>query len=192
MSIIDETLSAHVYEPINQYLKSNKNNYLEIGVFNGVGLAKIAKSNPDLHCEAVDPFIEDGYTMANSNTEVGGKMSAQYNSALEAIGELENVNLNVMTSHEYFDSLTEEKIISLNIGTVLIDGNHHYEFVVNDYKLAMAVIGSKAGLIVFDDINVSGVQQAFDEFCVEYADRIDKQKPMNDSVAISVFIKEKL
>jgi len=192
MSIIDETLSAHVYEPISQYLKTNKNNYLEIGVFNGVGLAKIAKNNPNTHCEAVDPFIEDGYTKANSNVDVGGKMSDQYNSALEAIRKLENVNLNVMTSHEYFDSLTEEKIISLNIGTVLIDGNHHYEFVVNDYKLAMAVIGSKAGLIVFDDIAVPGVRQAFDEFCVEYADRIDKQKPMNDDVAISVFIKEKL
>ena len=151
MAIINKTLSSHVYEPINTYLKDNKNNYLEIGVFNGIGLAEIARDNPDVVCEAVDPFIEDGHTTGSSHVSTGTAMSAQHESTLEAIGELNNVNLNVMTSHAYFDALTEEKIQTLNIGTVLIDGNHHYEFVVNDYKLAMTVIGSKDGLIVFDE-----------------------------------------
>jgi hypothetical protein len=117
-------------------------------------------------------------------------MSAQHNSTLEAIDKLENVNLNVMTSHDYFANLTKEKITSLNIGTVLIDGNHHYDFVVNDYKLAMAVIGNKAGLIVFDDMSVPGVKKAFDEFCIEHQDRIRDQLSIANGVAISVFIKE--
>ena len=190
MAIIYKTLSSHVYEPISNYLKDSKNNYLEIGVFNGIGLAKIAADHPDTMCEAVDPFIEDGHTTSASQIRTGKKMSAQHNSTLEAIDKLENVNLNVMTSHDYFANLTKEKITSLNIGTVLIDGNHHYDFVVNDYKLAMAVIGNKAGLIVFDDMSVPGVKKAFDEFCIEHQDRIRDQLSIANGVAISVFIKE--
>jgi hypothetical protein len=192
MKILDRVLSSHVYEPISEYLRDSKTNYLEIGVFNGAGLVKIATDNPNILCEAVDPFIEDGHTTGASQIPTGKKMSAQHNSTVASIDGLENVNLNVMTSHQYFAELTEEKITTLNIGTVLIDGNHHYEFVVNDYKLAMAVIANKAGLIVFDDLGVPGVAQAFNQFCEEHADRIEKQMPIASGVAMTVFIKEVL
>jgi hypothetical protein len=93
-----------------------------------------------------------------------------------------------MTSHEFLESLTKEKIDAYNIGTVIIDGNHHYEFVVNDYKLAMMVIDHRPGAIVFDDIEVSGVSQAYQEFCIQHSDRIDRTVNIRD-VAQMVYLK---
>jgi Methyltransferase domain len=184
-------LSPHVYDFIIPCLSEQSGNYLEIGVFNGEGLANVAKAHPKKLCEAIDPFIEDGYTSASSNISAGNKITEQYLSTTNLIKDLENVNLNVMTSQEYHHNLTDEKIKKLNIDTVVIDGNHHYEHVTVDYKLAMALIDNKKGLIFFDDIKVSGVQQAFNEFCEIFEDRIEKKKPIHD-VAMVVYIKEKL
>lgn len=186
---LTDVLSSHVYSPIIEYLKESKGNYLEIGVFNGVGLHTVATAYPKKLCEAVDPFIEDGHTTNSSGCETGASIDAQQNSTMAYINKCKNVNLNVMTSHDYFAQLTPEKITKLNIGAVLIDGNHHYDFVVNDYQLAMAVIANKKGLIVFDDTQVDGVGRAFEKFKIEYADRIEKTKPIAD-VATAVYIKE--
>jgi hypothetical protein len=188
---LTDILSSHVYSPIIAYLEKSKGNYLEIGVFNGVGLHNVATTYPKKLCEAIDPFIEDGYTTLSSGCNTGAGMDAQRNSTMAFVKECKNVNLNIMTSHEYFKQLTPVKIAKLNIGAVLIDGNHHYEFVVNDYQLAMTVIDRKEGLVVFDDIQVNGVRQALDEFTIEYADRIEKTESIAD-VATAVFIKETL
>jgi hypothetical protein len=188
---IPYTLSGHVYTPIIAYLKESKGNYLEIGVFNGIGLHTVATAYPKKLCEAVDPFIEDGYTTSSSGCSTGAHMDTQQKSTMAYINKCKNVNLNIMTSHEYFKNLTSKKIAKLNIGAVLIDGNHHYEFVVNDYQLAMAVLANKKGLIVFDDTQVDGVSQALEEFKIEYADRIEKTESIAD-VATAVYIKEAL
>lgn len=188
---LTDVLSNHVYSPIIEYFKDRKTNYLEIGVFNGVGLHTVATAYPKKLCEAVDPFIEDGYTTLSSGCKTGTHMDAQHKSTIAYINKCKNVNLNIMTSHEYFKQLTPNKITKLRIGAVLIDGNHHYEFVVNDYQLAMAVLADKEGLIVFDDIQVDGVRQALEEFKIEYADRIEKTESIAD-VATAVYIKEAL
>jgi hypothetical protein len=52
----------------------------------------------------------------------------------------------------------------------------------------MRVIDRRPGVIVFDDIQVSGVARAYDEFCVQYADRIDRTKDIHH-VAKIVYIK---
>lgn len=188
MDIQNKILSAHVYDAVRGDLKSSQYNYLEIGIFNGFGFSEIARENPHIRCIAIDPFIEDGYTVANSSVSASNRMLTQQESCLYHIDGLENVELNVMTSHEFFEALTKEKIDEYNIGTVIIDGNHHYDFVVNDYKLALRVIDHRAGVIVFDDVEVPGVRQAYQEFCTQHPDRIDRTVNIHD-VAQMVYLK---
>ena len=188
MNIQDKILSGHVYNAVRSRLKSSQYNYLEIGLFNGFGFATIASENPHIQFIGVDPFIEDGYTVGSSGATTGARISEQQASCEHHIAELTNVELNVVTSHAFLESLTKEKVDAYNIGTVIIDGNHHYEYVVNDYKLAMMVIDHRPGVIVFDDIEVSGVRQAYDEFCTQYYDRIDQVKELFN-VAKIVYLK---
>ena len=188
MSIHEKILSGHVYDAVKEDVKNGIYNYLEIGVFNGRGFAKMAQDNPHIKCIGVDPFIEDGHTTGSSGTTTGNKMSEQQISCEHHIKDLTNVELNVMTSHDFLASLTKEKIDAYNIGVVVIDGNHHYEYVVNDYQLAIKVIDARPGIIVFDDIGVSGVVQAYNEFCTEYSHRISQEKDIL-GVAKLVYLK---
>jgi predicted O-methyltransferase YrrM len=188
MDIQNKILSGHVYDAVRSRLESSQCNYLEIGLFNGFGFATIANENPHIKFVGVDPFIEDGHTIGTSGATAGSRISQQQASCEHHIADLTNVELNIMTSHEFLQSLTKEKIDAYNIGTVIIDGNHHYEYVVNDYKLAMMVIDHRPGVIVFDDIAVSGVSQAYQEFCTQHSDRIDRTVNVRD-VAQMVYLK---
>jgi hypothetical protein len=188
MDIQNKILSGHVYDAVRSRLESSQCNYLEIGLFNGFGFATIANENPHIKFVGIDPFIEDGHTIGTSGATAGSRISQQQASCEHHIADLTNVELNIMTSHEFLQSLTKEKIDAYNIGTVIIDGNHHYEYVVNDYKLAMMVIDHRPGVIVFDDIAVSGVSQAYQEFCTQHSDRIDRTVNVRD-VAQMVYLK---
>jgi hypothetical protein len=188
MSIQDKILSRHVYDAVREQLASSQYNCLEIGVFNGAGFASIASENPHIKFIAVDPFIEDGYTTGSSRATAGARISEQQVSCKHHIAKLTNVELNVMTSHAFLESMTKEKVDAYNIGTVIIDGNHHYEYVVNDYKLAMMVIDCRPGVIVFDDVGVVGVGQAYHEFCTQYPDRIERSEDLHN-VAKIVYLK---
>jgi Methyltransferase domain len=173
MSKLEKILSSHVYPPLHSHLHTSPYNYFEIGVFNGRGFAEVAANFPNKKCVAVDPFIEDGHTTANSLVEKNNEIISQRESFLSHINGLINVEYSIMTSHAFKDQLTQETIDRLKIGTVLIDGNHFYEYVANDYELAMQLIDNRAGFIVFDDTDQPGVLQALEEFKIKYANRIE-------------------
>lgn len=135
---------------------------MEIGVFNGDGIAKMARAYPDKKFYAVDPFIEDGHTVASSGTGKGSKMTAQKENYLNNTRGITNLELFETTSQEFYKNLKNPA--ELDIDTVVIDGNHHYESVVNDFELAMYLLGSNQGIIVVDDTDVPGVAKALNEF----------------------------
>lgn len=165
-------LSPHVYVPIQQNLERFPGNYLEIGLFNGIGFVEVARAFPNKICYGVDPFIEDGNTIGGSRKNTGERITDQFETVHERIKGYNNIRLHITTSHEFKDSLSKEKIAEYNISCVLIDGNHHYEYVVNDYELAMLTIGDKPGIIIFDDLKIDDVQRAVNEFKEKYANRI--------------------
>jgi Methyltransferase domain len=187
MSKLTKVLSGHVYNLVTQALNGSTGNYFEIGVFNGVGFAGIATAFLDRYCYAVDPFIEDGNTVDNSKVGAGNSMPAQQASAFSHIEGLLNAEIAVMTSHAYKEALTTEQIDSMNVSVVLIDGNHHYEFVVNDYELSMKLIGNKEGYVIFDDTDVPDVNRALLEFTDLYEQRIIG----SDTYATGILIKLK-
>ena len=164
MSANNHILSSHAYNLVSQAMKTVVGNYLEIGVFNGAGFAQVAKDNPTRICHAVDPFIEDGHTVASSGQARGDALSSQHQSTLEHTKDLPNAYLHVMTSNQFRAELTPESAQQLGVGIVLIDGNHHYDFVVNDALLAVDLLGKHGGVVIFDDIDVPDVARAFKEF----------------------------
>jgi hypothetical protein len=150
-------------------------NYLEIGVFNGTGFAKIARENSNKKCYAVDPFIEDGHTIANSGKDQGTYLNQQKQNFLENTKDLPNVILHEMTSAQYAAQLTDQQCNDMNISIVTIDGDHHYEHVVIDFEIAIKLIGNKVGQIIVDDTDVLGVSQAYTEFNEKYKHRIERE-----------------
>jgi predicted O-methyltransferase YrrM len=169
----EQLLSAHVYTAAEQFLGKLPGNYLEIGVFNGVCTAQLGRNFESKIIYAIDPFIEDGYTLGASHVAQGQSMPNQRDACHKNIDGLENVVLFEMTSKEFADILTDEMISDMDISWVTIDGSHHYDDVTVDYKLAMRLIGSRQGVIVFDDMAHIGVRRAYYEFMAEYADRIN-------------------
>jgi hypothetical protein len=169
---VDTQLSRHAYYLVREGMNEHDGNYFEIGVFYGAGFFSMADHYRERKCYAVDPFIEDGCTTGHSKVEAGELMLTQKESTLAFLSALTNTELFIMTSHEFKDQLTAQQITDMDIRTVLIDGNHSYDCASNDYKLALQLIGDKAGSIIFDDTDISGVKQAFNEFCSENQERI--------------------
>jgi hypothetical protein len=165
----DNMLSRHVYEATLSNFHQVAGNYLEIGVFNGLGTGQVARQFPNKVIYAIDPFIEDGHTGT-------GERGAPLKNQREAFGEhtagLENVVLFDTTSDEFAKLLTDEMIADMNVEWVIVDGSHHYEDVSIDGKLAMRLFGDRGGVILFDDLGHTGVRQAVDEFLIERKDRI--------------------
>ena len=91
-----------------------------------------------------------------------------------------------MTSHVYKDKLTDDQIESMNVSVVVIDGNHHYDFVVNDYQLAIQLIGNKEGCVIFDDTDKQDVNRALLEFVDLYENRIIGESDHGSGILIKL------
>jgi hypothetical protein len=163
------------FDFFNQHIGAH-GNYLEIGVFNGNSIAGLARNHPTKTIFGIDPFLEDGCTTAHTQVEQDEFMPVQYANTQHNILGLDNITLFQVTSQEFAEMLTDEMAADMNINWVLIDGSHHYEDVINDVHLAMRLIGTKPGAVVFDDCNLSGVGQARDEFLEQYT--VDKTEDL--------------
>lgn len=168
----DKILSAHVYDITKREFSKFNGNYFEIGIFNGQGTAEIANLFPERTIYALDPFIEDGYTLDNSLVSQGENMETQRQAAYRNLGPYANVTIIEMLSSEFAKHLMAEDIIKFNVSWVVIDGSHHYEDVIVDAEMAKLLIDTKQGAIVFDDLQHEGVMQAYEEFKAKYAFRI--------------------
>ena len=184
-----DILSGSVYSYANTTVPTVEGNYFEIGVFNGIGFAQIAKDNLDKMCYAVDPFIEDGHTILSSGVQTGGYLNNQKLSFLENTNDLKNVVLFEMTSKQFAEQLTDEQCDAMNISVVTIDGDHHYNHVVIDFEISMRLIGKKTGYIIADDTDVEGVGRAYNEFVEKFQHRIDQEVDASGATKVLI-IKE--
>jgi hypothetical protein len=103
-------------------------------------------------------------------------MPVQQANTYKNIEGLTNVVLFETTSKGFADMLTDEMVTDMDVGWVLIDGSHHYRDVIIDINLAIRLIGHKPGVIIFDDINLPGVNKAYCEFLnmsIKKSDAVD-------------------
>ena len=164
------------YELVYSNLNARPFNYLEIGVFDGDSIGGIAKNHPEYKIYGIDPFLEDGYTVDHTRVNANEHMPVQQANTYKNIQGLTNVVLFETTSKDFADTLTDKMVNDMNVGWVLIDGSHHYEDVIIDINLAIRLIGHKPGVIIFDDVNIEGVNKAYLEFLnmsIKKSDAVD-------------------
>jgi hypothetical protein len=167
------------YEFFQKSLYSNNRNYLEIGVFSGASVDQLANLYPRRIIYAIDPFVEDGSTEHTSLVASGETMITQRDQVHQIIKDRANLQLFETTSQQFAESLTATQAQYMNVGSVLIDGSHHYKDVVIDGDLAMRLIGrNDIGYVVFDDLHHPPVQQAYQEFCLKYQEQLSKPIPL--------------
>ena len=152
------------YELVHSRLGTRSFNYLEIGVFNGDSIGNIARQHPAHTIYGIDPFLEDGSTCTHTQVNTNEHMPVQQANTYKNIQGLTNVVLFETTSKDFADIVSDQMVTDMDIGWVLIDGSHHYEDVIIDINLAIRLIGHKPGVIIFDDINLPGVNKAYCEF----------------------------
>lgn len=139
-------------------------NYLEIGILEGDSVVDIAEKFPNKTIFAVDPFIEDGNTNHYTGVETNKTLTSIRNKAVEKINKHKNIMLFEQSSVDFAKQLTAEDIDKYNINIVFIDGNHHYDYVLNDLELARKLLNNKNGVIIIDDTQVNDVSHAITTF----------------------------
>ena len=155
-------------------IRKFQGNYLEIGIFDGDLISSLARENADKMFYGIDPFIEDGYTEKLTNVLKGNTITSQKDTALSKLSKCKNLAYFIETSEDFSKHLTDEECDKFNISCVLIDGSHWYKDVVIDYDIAVRLIKDKKGFIVFDDVNVPEVEQAWNTFLEKYKSIITK------------------
>ena len=162
-------MANYGYPIINKLINFLPNNYLEIGIFSGEGIKDIAINNKNKICYAVDPFIEDGYTVYDSKVNINEKMISQREVALNNISLVSNIILYELKSKEFNDNiLTDELIEKLNIDSVFVDGDHSYQCCFDDIELALRLIGNKKGIIFIDDFDLADVSSAVKDILAKH------------------------
>lgn len=177
----------YAFDFLKDHLKNVDTNYLEIGVYNGDAIASLAQTYAQKKIFAIDPFIEDVFTTHNSGVNRGSNLSQQHKNTIENIRGLSNISLFEMTSEKFADSLTTKMVTDMNIGTVFIDGSHHYHDVVVDYILALKLLNNRSGVICFNDLHTQDVSTACNEFAASNINIITQRVDIN-SVCSAFFI----
>ena len=141
------TISEDVIEFLNDRMK-DKQTYLEIGTFDGVALAVMAKQNPGKQYYAIDAFKH------GANTGCGC-----LGCFIDNNKQLSNVSLFIGTT-ETVD------LPDVKFDVVFIDGDHSYEWVWKDFNKIFPLM-NPGWLIVFHDYPMPGVKEAIDEICAK-------------------------
>lgn len=140
--LMRQNLDMFLYWKINEYIKAD--NILEIGTFAGqtLGLMIEASGKTDGIYTSVDLSFDN-----LSNLE-----SMFSNMTIDCI-KTDSVNLNLIEQYGY----------PVLYDIVHIDGNHSYEYVINDIKKIIPHL-HKNSILIFDDYYLSGVNNAIDDF----------------------------
>jgi len=187
MQEIHDILGQYLYDKLIDNLNQNNYSSLEIGVFNGAGTALIGRTFPKRKIYAVDPFIEDGNTNWITKVEKGNLLNKQKENFYNNIKDLSNVVLFEETSEEFSKKINKEKINEMNIGWVIIDGDHNYEQVIIDCELAIKLIDKKENSgIIFDDLHIPDVQKAIDVFTEKYNNIIASTEHFHGAGAVII------
>ncbi len=155
-------LARPLYEGILLENLYNVQTYIEIGSFDGEGIAMLSKKFPGKQFYSIDPFIEDGHTSRATGVSIGVSLHGIREHFYSSIKDCENVCHFDMTDEAFLKGRLYN-LISPDI--LFIDGNHSYENVTLDLQLAGLFAKNKKLFVVMDDtVNIEGVVSALDNF----------------------------
>ena len=169
-------MTQHLYDTAKSILLSNLDySYLEIGSWDGSGITDLAVNFPNQFFFSIDPFIEDGDV--RSGYTKGEKMLSVKDKFLKNTKNIKNIINFEISSKDFLNRIHDYKLVSQinNVGFILIDGNHSYEYVETDIKIAVEILNGRVGYILFDDVfNVPDVERAVSEiFVLNYSKNIE-------------------
>lgn len=179
--INNELLAKDAFEVMQERLRIAQGNYLETGSFNGDFVARLAKQFPEKQFYCVDPFIEDGNTTHITKVDEGRGLYEPEYLFLKNTSSLPNVALFRQTSKSFYSDSHPSFLWSLKIQTILIDGHHRFDHVINDIYLSMDLLrGVIDGLIYLDDFNTADVASAVSFACLKFKPMITKVYRVKD------------
>ena len=151
-------LARTLYEGVIKQNLSNAQAYLEIGSYDGEGIAMLSRLFPDKKFYSIDPFIEDGHTW---QAEIGQPMNHIREAFIRNTKDCNIVHFD-MTDDEF---MGRELYKTISPDVLLIDGNHSFECVTLDLHLAELFAKNKRLFVVMDDtVLIEGVVGALNEF----------------------------
>jgi hypothetical protein len=155
-------LARPLYEGIILENLYNVQIYMEIGSFDGEGIAMLSKKFPDKMFYSIDPFIEDGHTSRGTGVAPGKPLPGIREHFYKSIKDCGNVFHFDMTDEAFIRG----RLYNLIYPDILfIDGDHSFESATLDLQLAELFAKSKRLLVIMDDtVNIEGVAKALSEF----------------------------
>ena len=136
-------------------------NYIEIGVHNGSSMSYVLQSDKNRKCVGIDPFetlnVSNGFFSVYINKDkitenkslLNINANNKHNSAIKLVKKLSN-------------DVTDDDLDGEEFDLLFIDGNHDYDFVMQDFTQFLKYV-KKGGFIVFDDLHQAGPGKAFRE-----------------------------
>jgi hypothetical protein len=153
-------LSPYIYKLAAELLQQNQGvNYLEIGSFDGTGIAGLCKQFPDRMFYSIDPFIEDGHTCHLTDKPKGYRILNICNQFYKNIENIKNIFHYEITTSEF---ITHFKLPDIKI--LLIDGDHNFQGVWTDLALACLFAQQKEIIVIMDDVKKQSVDKAISLF----------------------------
>ena len=168
---LHKILEKHLPSPRDILLKKVPSNSIcvEIGVWSGEFTQRILNVVNPKKLYLIDPWLSyENYYQFDNNAEKYSQSSQdlRYKSVLKRFKkEIETGKIEVFrdTSNNVIDSILKNQKFDF----VYIDGNHKYEFVLNDLKNFLPHITSR-GFFGLDDYNFKSVREAIKDFTSIY------------------------
>jgi hypothetical protein len=174
-------LARKLYEGLISEALSSKKVYLEIGSYDGDGIATLSRMFPKKKFYSIDPFIEDGHTW---QAPVGQPMNNIRAEFVKNTKDYKNIIHFDMTDEKF---LKKKLYKTISPDVLFIDGNHSYECVTLDLKLAELFAKKKRLYVVMDDtVNIEGVVKALAEFKLRHPEIEFKSLPDYGAVYFTI------
>lgn len=157
-------MSQEIYQYIlEKRLLYSKGNYLEIGSWTGGGICFLAENFPYKNFYSVESFIQEPEISVNK--------------FIENTNDIKNIHLISMNSIVFNKFINGNSsffnLEEMNIDTILIDGSHIYNDVVQDIDTSIKILQNKIGFIFFHDyVGKDDVKKAVNEFKISYKNQI--------------------
>jgi hypothetical protein len=158
-------LAKNIYDWILFEKMENAQSYMEVGSFDGEGIAMLSKRFSNKRFYSIDPFIEDGNTVNSTNIKKGEPINEIRKLFLKNTQYCDNIIHFDMTSEEF---IKQELYKNMFIDILFIDGDHSDKGTSIDLILAMLLSENKHLFVVIDDLYLDGVIYALDRFRIAH------------------------
>ena len=138
---------------------------MEIGSYDGEGIAMLSNKYPDKMFYSIDPFIEDGNTSDSSGIKKGCPLSEIRKLFVKNTKALKNITHFDMTTEEFIE---RDLYRNLLIDLLFIDGDHSEEGTLMDLSLALLLASNKRVFVIMDDLYLDSVVSALHDFEMNY------------------------